>query len=612
MCAAPHHPFSPRTLQFSIKQNRIQKQNIFFMKIRDIRTIAGPNVYSHDPVLVMKLDLQELAGKESYEISGFNERLQATLPGIANHYCGLGYAGGFLERLRSGTYFGHIVEHVALELTDAVNISVNRGKTVAAPEPGCYLVAVTYKSERGMKFLLGVAVDLVQALVDDVHFDLEPRLADARRIVAEYELGPSTRAIVEAAARKGIPWFRQDENSLVHLGYGKFSRRVEGTISDRTSEIAVDVAGDKELTKTVLRAAALPVPHGCLVSDAQAAIECLSRMSPPLVVKPLDGNQGKGVSLNLITPDQVREAFDFAAKVSPRVIVEEMLMGSDYRVVVVDYKMVAAAQRVPPHVWGDGERTIRELIDLANGDPRRGNDHEKPLTKISADPIVLAILKKNGKSLDDVPQQGEMVLLRESANLSTGGSAKDVTDVVHPSVRKICERAARAVGLDICGVDLVLPDITRQFSGLGGIVEVNAAPGIRMHHHPSEGQPRDVGAAIIEMMYPANTPSRIPVLSITGTNGKTTVTRIIRHVIAGTGVTTGMTTTDGIWIGNDEITRGDMTGPWSARLVLSDPTVEVAVLETARGGIVRSGLGFDWSDIGIMTNIGADHIGQDG
>jgi cyanophycin synthetase len=581
------------------------------MKILNIRTIPGPNVYSHQPVLVMKLDLEDLAGRESYDIPGFVERLLELLPGCYEHYCGLGRPGGFVERLRRGTYFGHIVEHVALELTDAVGISTNRGKTVDAGEPGCYLVAVTYKSEEGMKALLKTAVELVQALVDCRPYELEASLEAAREVVGKSELGPSTRAIVNAAENRGIPWVRADGDSLVRLGYGNYSQYIQGTISGTTSAIAVDIASNKELTKQLLRAAALPAPHGCVVKTREEAIACLAQAQTAVVVKPVDGNQGRGVSLNLSSPEQVSEAFDAAVAISPGVIVEEMLRGLDYRVVIVNGRMVAAAQRIPAHVWGDGKHTIRDLIDLANKDPRRGKDHEKPLTRITADPIAVAILKKYGRSLDDIPAETEMVILRESANLSTGGSARDVTDEVHPTMRRICERAAAAVRLDVCGIDLVVPDIRQPFTS-GGIVEVNASPGIRMHHFPSEGKAREVGAAIVEMLYPADRPSRIPIVSITGTNGKTTVTRMIGRMFEESGEVVGLTTTDGIWIGGEEIARGDMTGPWSAGVILSDPRVEVAVLETARGGIVRSGLGYDWSDISVMTNIHPDHIGQDG
>jgi cyanophycin synthetase len=377
--------------------------------------------------------------------------------------------------------------------------------------------------------------------------------------------------------------------------------------------IGVDIASNKDLTKRFLADAAIPVPRGVVVRDRDAAIAALGDLGGAVVVKPLDGNQGKGVSLNLTTEDQVGKAFEIASGISSDVIVEQMFRGRDYRVIVVGGRMVAAAERRPAHVWGDGVHTIQELIDIENQDPQRGADHEKPLTKIKVDPVALAILEKHGRKLDDVPPEADMVLLRESANLSTGGSAKDVTDCVHESVRVIAERAARAIGLDVCGVDLVDPDISQPFrAGAGGIVEVNAAPGIRMHHHPADGPPRDVGAAIVDMLYPAGAPSRIPIVSITGTNGKTTTTRMIGHVLGETGLTVGMTTTDGIWIAGREIARGDMTGPWSAGVVLGDDLVDLAVLETARGGIFRAGLGYDWSDVAVLTNIQLDHIGQDG
>jgi cyanophycin synthetase len=581
------------------------------MQIHRTRTLAGPNIYSHRPMLAMELDLGELYAVESYEAPGFVERLLQLLPGLYDHHCASGKPGGFVRRLREGTYFGHIVEHVALELTDAAGISVNRGKTVSTDVPGRYLVAVEYKSEPGMKHLLETAVPLVDALVRDEAYPLEARLEEARRIVSNTSLGPSTRAIVDAAERRGIPWARVNADSRVRLGTGKTIRHVEATMTDRTSIVAVELAGNKDETKRVLREVGLPAPLGCVVSTREAAIRALDHTALPVVVKPLDSNQGRGVSLNLTTAEQVGEAFDLAKRASRRVIVEEMLIGNDYRVVLVGGRMVAAAQRIPAHVRGDGRHTIKELIDFTNHDPRRGDDHEKPMTKIHTDPLVIAILKRQGRSLNDVPAVDELVLLRESANLSTGGEARDVTDRVHPSVRRLCERAARVIGLDVCGVDLVLPDIEQPFT-TGGIVEVNAAPGIRMHHHPGEGEARDVGGAILDMLYPVGAPTRVPIIAITGTNGKTTVTRMIAHGVRESGQVVGMTTTDGIWIDGEEVASGDMTGPWSANVVLSDPLVDVAVLETARGGIMKSGLGFDWADVGVITNVQLDHVGQDG
>lgn len=581
------------------------------MNIRRIRTLAGPNIFSHRPMLAMELDLGELYAVESYDVEGFIERLINLLPGLHDHHCASGQPGGFIKRLHEGTYFGHIVEHVALELTDAVGISTNRGKTIAGDVPGHYIVAVEYKSEAGMKCLLHTAVALVEALVRNEVFALDEHLQRARDAIITSSLGPSTQAIVDAATRRGIPWARVNNDSRIRLGTGKAIRHVEATVTDRTSVIAVDLASDKDETKRVLREVGLPVPQGCVVRTRDEAIKYFEHALAPVVVKPLDSNQGRGVSLNLTAAEQVGEAFDLARENSKRVIVEEMFLGNDYRVVVVNGRMVAAAQRIPAHVWGDGTHTIRELIDLANHDPRRGDHHEKPMTKIHTDPLVIAILKRHGRTLDDVPAKGVQVILRDSANLSTGGEARDVTERVHPTVQKVCERAARVIGLDVCGVDLVLPDIEQPLTN-GGIVEVNAAPGIRMHHFPAEGASRDVGGAIVDMLYPAGTPSRIPVVAITGTNGKTTVTRMIAHALGSTGNTVGMTTTDGIWIGGDEVATGDMTGPWSANVVLSDPSVEIAVLETARGGIMRGGLGFDWCDVGVITNIQGDHFGQDG
>jgi cyanophycin synthetase len=464
-----------------------------------------------------------------------------------------------------------------------------------------------------MRKLLLIAVDLVTALVHDTPFDLMSRIEEAKSTVDENELGPSTRAIVTAAERQGIPWVRADEQSIVRLGYGKHRKYIESTIADSTRLIGVDIAGDKDLTKRFLSDAAIPTPSGAVVCSADEAIAALKKLGAPVAVKPLDGNQGKGVSLNLSTEEQIIRAFDIARGISARVIVEQMLVGRDYRVVVVGGKFVAASERMPAHVWGDGSHTIEELIELENRNPSRGVDHEKPLTKLKVDPVTVAILEKDNRKLEDVPAQGDLVLLRESANLSTGGSARDVTDVVHKTIRRIAERAAAVVGLDVCGIDFVVSNISQPIDpSRGGIVEINAAPGIRMHHHPTEGQARDVGKAIVEMMYPEGSDGRIPLISITGTNGKTTVTRMVAHMLGSTGRTVGMTTTEGISIGGEEIATGDMTGPWSAGVVLSDPTVDIAVLETARGGIFRAGLGYDWSDISVMTNIELDHIGQDG
>jgi cyanophycin synthetase len=583
------------------------------MRIERIRTLAGPNIYTYRPALLMTLDLEDLTERESRELAGFNERLLELLPDLHDHTCSKGYQGGFVERLGEGTYFGHVVEHVAIELTKPAGAPVTHGKTRYAGERGIYNIVVEYRAEAATEYLLRVAVELVEALVKGEAYPLEEKLREARRLVARYELGPSTRAIVEAAERRNIPAFRIGPGSLVQLGHGRHRRLIQAAMCDGTSAISVEVAGDKDLTKTLLGQASIPVPRGALVETEEEALAALRELGAPVVVKPLDGRQGLGVSLNLSTPEEVLLAFHIAREYSRHVLVEELFEGSNYRVLVVGGKMVAASERLPCGVTGDGTHTIRELIGVANLDPLRGEGHEKPLTQIVVDEIMLAYLAKANRSLDDVPAAGEIVFLRESINLSTGGTAKDVTDSVHPSVKEMCERAARVVGMDICGVDLVLRDISEPAAKRGGgIIELNAAPGLRMHHFPSEGRPRDVGSAIINMLYPQGATGRIPIITITGTNGKTTVTRMIGHVLQEAGLAVGLTTTDGIYIGGRCIAEGDTTGPHSARAVLSDPSVEVAVLETARGGITRRGLGYDWSDIAVMTNIRPDHIGQDG
>ena len=582
------------------------------MRIDRIRTLGGPNIYSHKPVLVMRLYLDELSEKQSHEIDGFVDRLLGLLPGLVEHRCDRGEAGGFVRMLREGTPFGHVVEHVAAELTGRAGIPAYHSKITEADEPCCYNVIVEYRAEEGTRYLLETAVEFVEAVTRGEAFPLAGKMEEARRVVAATEPGPSTKAIIDAAERRGIPWVRVNSDSLVQLGYGKNRKYIQAAMSEQTSAIAMEIAGDKELTKTILERASIPVPRGRSVRTEDEALRALKALGAPVVVKPLDGCQGKGVSLNLTTPIEVVNAFRIAREFSSDVLVEELFVGRNYRVLVVGGKVVAASERLPAHVVGDGEHTIKQLIDIANEDPLRGEGHEKPLTRIKIDSILLSHLQKSGLGLDHTPKKEETVFLRDGINLSTGGTARDVTDIVHPDVRRLSERVARIIGMDICGVDLVLSDITEPLKEGGGVIEVNASPGLRMHHHPSEGGSRDVGAAIVDMLYPAGAAARIPIISITGTNGKTTVTRMIAHVLAEAGSTVGMTTTDGIYIRGGRVAKGDTTGPHSARTVLSDPSVEVAVLETARGGITRRGLGYDWSDISVMTNIQPDHIGQDG
>lgn len=582
------------------------------MKIEDIRYISGPNLYSHQPSMVMRIDLEVCKGKESHEFPGLNQKLLELLPGLCHHHCAKGEPGGFVERLDEGTYIGHVMEHVALEMAELAEIGVNRGKTLYVAE-GVYDVFVECLNEAAMEHLLRTAFALVDALTRGEEYDWQPEIAEAKRLAARTGLGQSTKALVEAAEARGIPYYRLNKGSLIQLGTGRHLKRIQATITERTSCIGVDIACDKELTKQMLDLAAIPVPYGGVAYTEEEAVKQFREIEQAVVVKPLDGNQGKGVSLNLVTEEEVREAFRIAQHFSEAVIVESYLEGRHYRVLVVGEQVAAAAERMPAHVIGDGKQTIVQLIEQENRDPRRGDGHEAPLTKIKIDDVMWNVLTRGGRTLDDVPHAGEIVILRDNDNLSTGGTALDVTSIVHPTIAELCIRTARIVGLDICGIDFICPDIAEPFDeSRSCVIEVNAAPGIRMHQSPSVGEPRNVGAAIVDMLYPPSQPSRIPVIAITGTNGKTTTTRMIGHVIQSTGKTVGMTSTDGIYIDGKCIAKGDTTGPRSARAILSDPGVDVAVLETARGGIVRAGLGYDWADVGIITNIQPDHIGCDG
>jgi cyanophycin synthetase len=561
----------------------------------------------------MVLELRELTEKASTDVPGFTERLMEILPGISEHHCSPGYAGGFIERLHRGTYFAHITEHVAIELSNLAGIGVGYGKTIYGGSEGVYQVAVRFQCEFGMTYLLESAVKLVEAAVSGNKFSVEEIILQAKRIVSRHALGPSTLSIIAAAEARGIPWSRLNDESLIQLGYGKHRKLIEATTTGETSDIAVRIAQDKNFAKKLLGPASLPVPEGIVVTSAEEAVSAFRELATTVAMKPHNGHHGNGVSLNLSSEKEVREAYEVARSFSPTVIIEEFFRGQDYRVLVIGGKMAAAAHRVPAHVIGDGKSRIIDLIEKENKNPLRGEGHEKAMTLIAVDEATKTFLRKNNQDLNFIPLQGTVIYLKETANLSTGGSAQDVTDDIHPDNRELCERAARIIGLDVCGIDLILDDISQSWmEQSGGIIEMNAGPGIRMHLYPSLGKSRDVGRMIIDHMYPANRPSRIPIISITGTNGKTTVSRLIRHIISGLDLVVGNTTTDGIFIDGKQVARGDTTGPASARVVLNDPGVDVAVLETARGGIMKRGLGYDWSDVGIITNIQADHIGQDG
>lgn len=585
------------------------------MKILEIRPMRGPNYWSirRHKLVVMKLDLQELEQSPTDKINGFSERLERMFPSMIEHRCSEDHAGGFFKRVREGTWMGHVIEHIALELQTLAGMDTGFGRTRSTGEHGIYNVVFSYMEEKAGVYAARAAVRIAQALVDGKDYNLDEDIQKLREIREDERLGPSTGSIVEEAAARGIPWIRLNRHSLVQLGYGINQRRIQATVASTTSSIAVEIACDKEDTKTLLEAQSIPVPKGKIIYDEDDLKEAIEEIGFPLVTKPINGNHGRGATINITSMEQAKEALAAAKRISKAVIIEKYITGYDHRILVVNYKFIAAAQRRPAAVTGDGKHTIRELIDIVNSDPRRGYGHEKVLTAIKVDDMTHRILEEKKLTLESVLPKGEELFLKRTANLSTGGTATDVTDIVHPYNVFMCERIARIVGLDICGIDIMTPDISEPLTDAGGaVLEVNAAPGFRMHISPAEGLPRNVAEPVVDMLYPPGITSRIPIVAVTGTNGKTTTTRLIAHIAKTCGFKTGFTTTDGIYIQNQMLQRGDCTGPQSAEFVLKDPTVDFAVLETARGGILRAGLGFHSCDIGIVTNVAADHLGLKG
>jgi len=581
------------------------------MKILKVNKLRGPNIWANYPVLEAWVDLEEMKDTSSEMIPGFNERLMGWLPTMVEHRCSIGERGGFFIRLRRGTYMAHILEHVTLELQSLAGTPVGFGRARETNTDGIYKVAIAYKEEKLGLACLDRAFELIQAAIHDTPYDVQKVVAELKDYAYDVCLGPSTRSIVEAAKAKNIPWRRLNEGSLVQLGYGVHQRRICTAETDSTSAIAESIAQDKELTRSLLRSIGIPTPEGCSVESAEEAWEAAEDIGLPVVVKPQYGNHGRGVATNLQTREQVVAAYNAAREEGRSIIVERHAPGDDYRMLVVGGKLVAAARREPAHVIGDGQSTVQKLIDKVNEDPRRSDGHATSLSLIKIDTVALGVLLEQGMTPDTIPPVGKKVLIRRNANLSTGGTAADVTDQVHPDVARHAIEAAKIIGLDIAGVDIVAQDISQPLQGQRGvIVEVNAGPGLRMHIEPSSGSPRPVGESIIEMMYPGPSNGRIPIVSVTGVNGKTTTTRLIAHIVASTGKKVGMTCTDGIYVGGRRIDSGDCSGPQSGRSVLMNPFVEAAVLETARGGILREGLGFDFCDVGIVTNIGeGDHLG---
>jgi len=583
------------------------------LRISRLRALRGPNFWRLAPVIACDVTLGALEDVPTTLIPGFNERLVELLPTLREHPCSRGTEGGFLARLEEGTHLPHVMEHVALELQTLAGSDVSFGRVVESGDPGVWWLIVAYEEEDVGLQAVREAGKLARACIAGTPFDVDATVEELNDLRENVRLGPSTAAIVEEAVRRGIPMRRLNSYSLVQLGLGKNLRRIQAAMSDYTSAIGVEIAQDKDDTRRVLGNIGLPVPRGDTATTLDGALEVAEEIGFPVLLKPLDASHGRGISGRLDSAEAIRAAWPVTSAFGRRVVVERFVTGRDYRVLVVDGRFVAVAERVPAHVVGDGRSTVRELVVQANRDPRRGRGHTRTLTRLPEDGPTEEHLRARGQTWDTVPAPGEQVFLRATANLSTGGTSIDVSDVIHPDNITSCEMAAGIVGLDIAGIDVLSPDISVPFRENGAvIIEVNAAPGLRMHTHPSEGTPRNVGAPIIDMLYPPGQPYTIPVIAVTGTNGKTTTTRLIAHLFRQTGKTVGFTTTDGVYLQNRQVMEGDMTGPFSANIILSNPTVDVAVLETARGGILRAGLGWDECDVGVVLNVTADHLGLRG
>jgi cyanophycin synthetase len=582
------------------------------MKIIETKALRGPNYWSNyrKKLIVMKLDLEELEKSPTDKIPGFLDRLEKMIPSMTSHRCSKNHTGGFFERVKEGTWMGHVVEHIALEIQSLAGMECGFGRTRGTGTEGVYNVVFSYMEEKVGLYAARAAVAIAEALVTSKEYDLNSDLITMRQLRERERLGPSTGSIVDEAVARDIPFIRLNGESLVQLGYGKNQVRFRATMTDRTSSIAVDLASNKDETKRMLADAAIPVAKGMCIIHEEEVKEVIEKVKFPLVFKPLDGNHGKGASINVKTEEEAMEAFHHAKKYSRKIIVEKFITGFDFRVLVINHRFIAAALREPAHVIGDGKSTIQQLIDQENKDPRRGYGHENVLTEISIDKETHDQLAKYKYSLDTILKKDEQCYLKGTANLSTGGTSTDVTDIMHPTNIFICERISRVIGLDICGIDIMAQNLSEPLETSGGVVlEVNAAPGFRMHLAPAKGLPRNVAAPVIDMLYPPGKDCRIPIIAITGTNGKTTTTRLIAHIVKNNGYRVGFTTSDGIYVQNSMLTKGDTTGPVSAEFILKDPTVEFAVLETARGGILRSGLGFGKCDVAVVTNIQEDHMG---
>jgi cyanophycin synthetase len=585
------------------------------MKIREINAMRGPNYWSvrRHKLIVMVLDLEDMEERPSNKVDGFSERIQALFPGMHEHRCSIGAPGGFFQRIDRGTWMGHIIEHIALEIQILAGMKVGFGRTRGYGEKGVYNVVFDYEEEAVGRFAAKAAFDICNALIEGTSYDLAADIQRMREIREAVRLGPSTGSIIHEAELRGIPWIRLNQHSLCQLGYGENQKRIRATVTSETSSIGVELAGNKEETKYLLEQSEVPVPKGQIIRNESQLEDVCKRVGFPLVVKPIDGNHGRGITVNIQSLEEALPAFHAAKKVSNSVIIERFITGVDYRLLVINHRFVAAALRTPAHVVGDGTSTVQALIDQVNADPRRGYGHEKILTQITINELTLGLIKAKGYSLDSVIPKDEMLILKDTANLSTGGTAEDVTDFVHPANIAMAERISRIINLDICGIDIMTSDISKPLKETNGaVLEVNAGPGFRMHLAPAKGLPRNVAAPVIEKLFPKGNNGKIPIVAVTGTNGKTTTTRLIAHIMKMEGYRVGYTTTDGVYIQNRLLVQGDCTGPNSAEFVLKDPTVNFAVLECARGGLLRAGLGFKNCNVAVVTNIAPDHLGLKG
>lgn len=588
------------------------------MKVAEKRIMRGPNYWSvkHPKIIVLKVDLEDLANVTTGEVSGFAERLEAAFPEMYKHRSGED-TGGFLRKVREGTDFSKVIQHIALELQTQAGMDSGFGRSCATEKEGVFTVIFSYQEERAGSYAADAAMRITEALYKNEPYDIGKDIAELHEIRESEHFGPSTQSIVDEAVSRGIPYLTVPDTSIIQLGYGVNQKRIKGTMTCSTGEFAVAIAGDKDMTKHMLHNAGVPVPYGVIVRSEAELKDAVEKVGYPLVTKPLDGHQGKGASINITQWKDVitgfTEAQRFARGSSKPVIVEKFIQGFDYRLLVINGKFVAAAKRTPAAVTGDGKSTIKQLIDEINKDPRRGVGHEKELTQIYLDKDTKTILENKKLTLETILPEGDILYLKTTANLSTGGTATDVTDLCDEYNILMAERVAGIVGLNICGIDVMTSDIAIPLDEAGGaVIEVNAAPGFRMHISPTEGLPRNVAEPVVDMLFPRGCKPSIPIIAITGTNGKTTTSRLIAHMVKYMGFRVGFTTTDGIYIQEKLLVKGDTTGPKSTEFVLRDPTVNFAVLECARGGMLRSGLGFRTCDVGIVTNVEADHLGLGG